>query len=349
MKKFIVLLGVIAIVAAEFFLFHCSGSSEKVGGEKSSSKLDGPGADLSDGGGKGSGDRESAEGEPDFSSVRQTEVTRREFTFIDKSRKTPATAKTDEKPERELRVIVWTGPITPQEAYSHPLLVMAHGLGGLPEKFDQFARKLAAEKIAVAAVQFPLTNQNSPSTPAGGFLDLKSQPGDLSFCLTKLLEKVRNPASSLFARFSPDKVAVLGHSLGGGTVLGLTRYDCCRDSRFKAVIAVAPFTVLKKFFNAPEPSPSGPPILIAHGTDDKVIPSANSKKLYQKLKAPKYFVEVKGSGHSELLESPKHPSLSVMAELTAAFVKKYLNQESQALQKLLARLKGEGYFVQYLE
>jgi predicted dienelactone hydrolase len=58
-------------------------------------------------------------------------------------------------PERRLRVLVWQ----PEPRRERPLVLLAHGFGGLPEKFDAFARDLAHAGYEVAAPAFPLTNE----------------------------------------------------------------------------------------------------------------------------------------------------------------------------------------------
>src|SRR5262245_12117437 len=81
-------------------------------------------------------------------------VTCSEPVWIEARRATPRTTNYAGAPERTLRVVIWQ----PEQSGAAPLFVMAHGWGGLPEKFDAFARTVAGAGYVVAAPAFPLTN-----------------------------------------------------------------------------------------------------------------------------------------------------------------------------------------------
>src|SRR5262249_21190249 len=146
-----------------------------------------------------------------------------------------------------------------------PLLVMAHGFGGLPERFDAFARAVAGAGYVVAAPAFPLTNEDAPGGHDVGLRDAVNQPGDVRFVIGRLLEAAQAADDPLGGRILPAQIAVLGHSLGGATVIGLTRKNCCRDDRVGATILVAAAAFLAGVHGS-DPITEGPPTLLIHGT-----------------------------------------------------------------------------------
>ena len=65
-----------------------------------------------------------------------TSVTRSERPLVDTSRPTARNGNYPAAPDRTLRTLIWQ----PAAAGPLPLFVMAHGFGGLPEKFETMAR-----------------------------------------------------------------------------------------------------------------------------------------------------------------------------------------------------------------
>jgi dienelactone hydrolase len=278
--------------------------------------------------------------------VTQDKLQRHEFVLFDRERVTPEAGKEPELAERRLRLLVWVGPMTSEWAGKYPLLVMAHGLGGLPDKFEAFAQALANAGVVVAALQFPLTNQNAPAGSTAGMHDLLNQPGDVSFVITWLLQSVSDAESALYKRFDANKLAVLGHSYGGATVLGLTRYDCCLDKRVWISILVAAATQLNAIaFRQAAPNSDGPPTLIIHGRDDHIINYASSEKLYPLLSSPCFFLGIPDTGHSDLLESQTQPpdtAREITQRAVKSFIAEFLMGEKGATTKELAELSKSG-------
>jgi predicted dienelactone hydrolase len=262
-----------------------------------------------------------------------------ERTWIDTSRTIPRT------PQRELRTVIWdAGARAPQ-----PLLILAHGFGGLPEKFDALARAIASAGFLVAAPAFPLTNQNAPGGHEGGLGDFRNQPADVSFIITQLLAANDDPDDDLFERIDPLQIALLGHSLGGVTALASARKDCCFDPRIKALIAVAPLVML--FLNqfGADSISEGPPTLIIHGKADSVIPLQSSIDLYGQLGGPKFLIGLTDVDHSEALESqeqPPPPARGAAEAATIAFLQRVFLDDSQPLQELLDDLAADGHLTE---
>jgi predicted dienelactone hydrolase len=271
------------------------------------------------------------------------DVAARELVWVDQTRGTPRTAGYAGAPQRTLRVVIWQ----PDTGMRLPLLLMAHGFGGLPEKFDAFARTVAGAGFIVAAPAFPLTNQQAPGGHQAGFSDFRNQPADLRFVLTQLLDASGTAGSGLTNRIDGHQIAVLGHSMGGATVLGVTRKHCCLDPRVRAAIIVAAPLLLANAFG-PDSTMTGPPTLILHGTDDQSVGYSDAGTLYEVLRAPRILVGLPGAGHSEALESQVAPPIEARARAqlaTIAFLRAYLQDQRAALESALMELANDGVIV----
>jgi len=267
------------------------------------------------------------------------DVARSERVWVDASRSTPRAGTFAGLPTRTLRTLIWQAP----SAGAVPLLVMAHGLGVLPEDFDAFARTVAAAGFIVAAPAFPLTNHNAP----GGqvlFNDLNNQPGDLSFVITQILQAASSDGDPLLGRLTLPDVAVLG----AATVIGLTRKNCCRDVRVHAsILSAAP--LLSGSFGPDPISAAGPPTLILHGTADTTVPYVTATQLYSLIAPPRFLVGLKGAEHADALESqvePPIPARDAGQRATIAFLNAVFRGGAAQLDATLAALAAQGNEVQ---
>ena len=239
---------------------------------------------------------------------------------------------------RTLRTLLWQSAA----AAAMPIVVMAHGFGALPEDFDAFAGTVAAAGFIVAAPEFPLTNRNPPGERLG-INDLNNQPGDLSFVITQLLQAASTAGDPLHGRIVAGDLAVIGQSLGGATVIGLTRKNCCRDPRVRAsILSAAP---LLPFFGSDPLSAAGPPTLILHGTADTTVGFATATQLYNLIAPPRFLVGIQGAGHSDALESQVEPPIAARdagQRATVAFLNAVFRGGAAELDATLAALAAQG-------
>ncbi len=269
-------------------------------------------------------------------------VSRTERVWVDTTRVTPRTSAYAGAPSRSLRVLIWA----PAESQALPLLVMAHGNGGLPEKFDAFAHTIAAGGFVVAALAFPLTNEDAPGGNDAGFRDVVNQPGDVSFVITQLLAAAARSGDPLQGRIAAHDIALLGHSLGAVTAIAVTRADCCRDPRVTASIIVSvPLPIVTAIHGAGAVAAHGPPTLILHGMADRTVEYSNAPLLYDMIDPPRILVGLPGAGHSELLESQTEPAIVARAtaqRATLAFLNATFRGEDAELTQTLASLATAG-------
>jgi len=102
----------------------------------------------------------------------------------------------------------------PPLAGEHPLLVISHGYNGNWRNLSWIAAAMAAQGYIVAAVDHPGTTTFNQDVVAAK--ELWRRPQDLS----QVIDVVIN-AAKLFGKTDPQRIAGLGHSLGGWTIMSL--------------------------------------------------------------------------------------------------------------------------------
>jgi len=147
-----------------------------------------------------------------------------------------------------LDVAVWlpTGGPGP-----HPLVLFSHGVGGCKTQSSNLMRALARDGILVAAPDHDDKDTRCPGRLPGredlpqGFLDPATWGPSFYEGRRKDLQDLRaalqtDPALSPL--IDPGHVALVGHSLGGYTVLGLAgAWPSWKTGGIAAVVALAPF------------------------------------------------------------------------------------------------------------
>ncbi len=115
-------------------------------------------------------------------------------------------------------------------------------------------------------------------------------------------------------KYPPDRIAVIGTSLGGAVAVELALHNPMRalvlestfTSKLEMAKAIMPFFPIGLFsyeqFNSLEKIDRVRiPVLIAHGTSDQIIPLRFGKALFEAAHEPKYFYPIKGADHNDYL------------------------------------------------
>ena len=207
------------------------------------------------------------------------------------------------------------------EGGPYPLLVFSHGYGGGGLCSVFFTERLAARGWIVVAPDHHdrhssvriRTGQKKDFDRWGLLRSAKelasSSPEDRGKYLYRLdemkltLDRMLNHAS--FSKLiDRDRIAVGGHSMGGFTALGLCGTIKERhDSRVKAVLLFSPGAGGYLFRDA-ELAAVRIPSMLFMGEREKDQPRGSKTmseivgKIYRNLSPPKYFLEIKGAGHS---------------------------------------------------
>ncbi|MDY7020835.1 MAG: alpha/beta hydrolase [Cyanobacteriota bacterium] len=110
-------------------------------------------------------------------------------------------------------------------------------------------------------------------------------------------------------KIPPDQIIVYGRSVGGGPSVDLASrqpvgglvIESSFISVFRVVTHIRLFPV-DKFPNLAKISQVQCPVLVIHGSQDRVIPFWHGQKLYAQANKPKMAFWVEGANHNDLLE-----------------------------------------------
>lgn len=214
-----------------------------------------------------------------------------------------------------------------------PGVIFAHGLSGNPGLFSQLFTAWRNSGFAIAAPQFPVTSAPDAGLPE--VKDLKNQPGDIAAVTTAM---VSAPADDpAHGRFDPKRLVVAGLSLGGATALLAGYHDCCRDTRYRAVMAFSPYRFPME--TGQYRIDGSPPLLLIHGDADAVLPYDASKALFASTTHGIDFITLKGGRHSPPYEDSQSPFDDLVIEVTTDYVKWATNGDEAARTDMVAAVK----------
>ncbi|MDQ3354377.1 MAG: hypothetical protein M3507_07860 [Actinomycetota bacterium] len=218
-----------------------------------------------------------------------------------------------------------------------PLIVFAHGSGGLGDRYFGLLRAWAGAGYVVAAPRFPFATDPDTASPD----DYPNQPGDMSFLVDELLAAGSDGSDELAGLIDPERIGAAGHSLGGMTTLGLVANTCCHDPRFDAGVVLAGRQV---------PFPGGDfwvrirtPVLLIHGDADTSVVYADGRTAYQEAPPPKHLVTILGGDHSDPYQGPATlPAVRVVTAATLDFFDHHLRGAASGLDRLKADANVQG-------
>jgi dienelactone hydrolase len=211
--------------------------------------------------------------------------------FVDRDRPTQANGDYPGDDQRALDGDVWY-PFE-AEAGPRPLLVFSHGFTSGRRNGAYLAEHLASHGFVVVAVDYPLTSMGAP----GGALveDVINQPGDVSFLIDTLLGYSAVSGHALSGKIDPERIGVLGISLGGLTSTLAGFHPEWRDSRIAAVLSIAgPSNFFSsKFFATPDV-----PFMMLAGDLDVLVPYASNAATIPGKKPGAELVTISGGSHT---------------------------------------------------
>lgn len=204
-----------------------------------------------------------------------------------------------------------------------PLILLSHGLTGLPAYFAPVGTRWAAAGFVVAAPAYPHTRNGAPHFDV---TDVVNQPADASYVITQVL--ARDPA-----HIDPVAIAAAGHSAGGYTTTGLLSSH--RDARLRAAIVVAG-ALLGGSYTGP-----AVPALFVHGDADQTVPYENGRSAYDTLPWPKAFLTVEGGDHGKYLAAG-NPGFDQLIATTTDFLRWTLYGDGAAKGRLSRDATAQG-------
>lgn len=199
--------------------------------------------------------------------------------------------------QRSLYTRYWY-PADVASLQSLPLLIVAHGLGGLPEEFEWLAEHMASHGYVVLAPRFPHTNRHNRDAVKRD--DVLNQPGDISLLINRAINNAIAP--ELKDKIDAERIAIAGHSFGGLTSF-LTAYDKdFGDERVKAAIMMGS---AGGDFLGPTYYSNQTPMLLLHGNKDLLINIEQSSRLaFERSSGPSTLVNFIGGNHFGFTNMP---------------------------------------------
>lgn len=232
----------------------------------------------------------------------------------DPSRTVMANGTADAKPTRPLPTQVWYPTAADPEAPDaglrdapvaaadgpFPLVIYAHGFMTRPLDNAGLGGWLASRGYVVAGPEFPLTNLFTPG--GANAADVVNQPADVRFVLDSLLAANEDPQSPFFGAIDPERIALVGLSLGAMTAALSAFHDDFRDDRVDVVAALAlPGCFLPADFFADRTLP----LLLVNGTMDAIIDyEENATRAWAIARAPRVEVAIVGGTHTGFADAP---------------------------------------------
>jgi predicted dienelactone hydrolase len=196
----------------------------------------------------------------------------------------------------------------PATCGSFPMVVFSHGYSGCGTQSvfitEQLARNgyvVAAPNHADAGCSVSGSGMKIPPPPQVSFLDPGSWTDQTYIDRRNDIETVIDDVltSSVFGPVvDGTKIAGMGHSLGGYTILAMAgAWPSWKDARIKSVVALSPYA--QPFESQKTLGGIGVPVMYQGGTLDFGITPfvAAPGGAYDSTPSPKFFAELKKAGH----------------------------------------------------
>jgi dienelactone hydrolase len=262
-------------------------------------------------------------------------VEERTETFVDTARSTEAHGSVTASESRTLATRI-VAPAAGQPGRPYPLIVFAHGSGGLGTGYDRLFRTWAESGYVVVAPAFPISRGDGEWQ-----VDLPKLPGDMSFVIDQVLRLNAGAGSPLEGVVDPAKIGVAGHSMGGMTVLAVAGNTCCHDRRIKAAVVLAgretPFGS-GQFWNR-----IVTPILLVHGDADYNVVYGDGRRAYANAPPPRFLLTILGGDHgTPYTGDPAHHQAGLVSDAILGFFDQFLHDDAGGVARLMARAEAPG-------
>lgn len=218
---------------------------------------------------------------------------------------TPLVGAADEVSTRiaGVAVVVWTPSGAPSEI--RPVVVFSHGMYMCPTQSRYLTRALADAGYLVIATRHADSNCDfSLDLLDPGRYALKpalwwsdSDYRDRGDDIRRVVAALRHDPR-FRQRTDPERLALVGHSLGGYTVLGLGgAWPSWRMPEVKAIVALSPYSL--PFYRSDGLRRLKAPVMYQTGSWDMAftLPLGAWGGGYGQSPSPKYLVEIEGAAH----------------------------------------------------
>lgn len=168
---------------------------------------------------------------------------------------------------------------------THPTIVFAHGLRAQKEWYSWIGDCLASQGYFALFFTVPSKKCLNPQQWSDGFRSA------IDYLLSK--------KGSLYDKICPEKIGVMGHSIGGlGALIAGSE-----DPRIKCIVVLAPAILPERLSIPKEIYRFSIPIQFQIGSNDGIIPPENVKTFFNDLHSKqKSYVEIEGGNHMRFLD-----------------------------------------------
>ncbi|MBW2377911.1 MAG: alpha/beta fold hydrolase, partial [Deltaproteobacteria bacterium] len=218
--------------------------------------------------------------------------------LVDPARFIPDPDASNGQSTRRMKVRLWYPQSEKHDP--QPLLIYSHGLLGTGEAVEYIARVLASHGYVVAAPDFPRTNRSQGERAHAR--DVFNQPRDVAILIDWLLARSEDGEDELHNAIDAQRIAAIGHSLGGLNTHLLGFHPEWQEPRIKAVISLASPTSLftRKFLTT-----RSLPYMAIAGTEDAFVEyERNFLPLLDKVDGA-VLVSMEGASHLAFADEGK--------------------------------------------
>jgi predicted dienelactone hydrolase len=213
-----------------------------------------------------------------------------------------------------------------------PVIIFSHGFHGCSTQSTFLMQALADAGYAVFApnhkdfacknLQLWMNRPEAKFQDPRGWSDATYRDRDQD--IETVIDTLSKDPRYRDAPYDWNHLGLVGHSLGGYTVLGVGGgWPSWKDPRVKAILALSPYAA--PFINQNTLGDLDAPVMYQGGTRDfGITPFINKGNgAYPQSPAPKYYVEFDGAGHFAWTDiNPKYQAAIV--DYSLAFLDRYL-------------------------
>ncbi|MCU1353466.1 MAG: hypothetical protein JWM05_2675 [Acidimicrobiales bacterium] len=175
-----------------------------------------------------------------------------------------------------------------------PVVLFSHGDFSFPEQSATLTTHLSSWGFVVVAPDHVERSLDGTLGIAARGVPKQTDTEVLRQSLDLAIAEGKRAGSPLLGKVDASRVATIGHSSGAETAYRAAGADPRVDAFISYSVSFDPEPGAPKVAAPPVPKVPG---MVMTGSRDGVIPAAKSKGVYERMRGPKWFVEIADAGH----------------------------------------------------